>query len=66
MELANASLPELAAELNKADTALALRHRVGFFRKYRQAIKAEIDRRCPIDPQTAAMSDTDLLASLES
>lgn len=66
MKISEATLAELAEELAMIDAALAIGVRVAFYTKYRQFIMAEIDRRCPISPDVAAMSDAELLASLDA
>lgn len=66
MNITDATMSELADELNKCDTALMLGVQVRFFKKYRKFVAAEIDRRCPIDQKLAAMSDADLLSQLVS
>lgn len=63
--MSDATMSELAEELNKCDAALTLGVRVRFFRKYRKAIWAEINRREPITPEEAAMSDAELVAALK-
>lgn len=68
MENVNATLSYLVTELNKADIALAIGFSAKETRKwkaYRKAIKAEIARLDPIDPEIAAMSDEDLVAALQ-
>lgn len=65
MTLQNASLSELAEELNRADIALS----IGLSRKaerewkaYRKALVAEVDRRSPVAKDD--MTDAELLAKL--
>lgn len=65
MNIKQASLSDLANELDRADIALA----VGFSRKverlwkeYRKAVWSEIKRRTPID--ATAMTDAELLRQL--
>jgi hypothetical protein len=69
VQLTDASMSDLATELQKAELALAIglsRREDRKWKAYRGAIRAEIDRRAPISPELQAMTDAELLKALES
>lgn len=63
-----ATLSELAEELNRADIALSIgmsRKEERKWVKYRRDVMREIDRRDPVPPEMASMTDAELLAALQ-
>jgi hypothetical protein len=67
MQATNASLSELATELQKADLALSLglsRREERKWQTYRRNLLAEIERRDPVKHIAATMTDAELLAAL--
>lgn len=64
-----ATLAELATELERSDIALAIglsRKAENRWRRYRRAVQAEIDRRCPVPANLKDISDDELLRQLSS
>jgi hypothetical protein len=60
-------LSAIARDMEACELALAILKPGKLRRRYKdhlKACKAEIDRLCPIDPETAAMTTDELLAAL--
>jgi hypothetical protein len=67
MHIDEATLEQLASELERADVALAIQLSAKESRrwaKYRKAVWAEIKRRTPVEDAIARMTDAELMAEL--
>ena len=64
--IADATLAELAHELDRAAVAIALGITPRKWRAYAKAIRAEMLRRYPVPPELANITDEELLRELSS